>query len=114
CIDPGVCHGSFGTAHIFLRIYRMTGDKIFADAARAYLARGLGQRGEKHPRKHKGVAGVKADDVGPDQQPRWVGDPSYLTGGAGIALVLSAALAPDDDDSGWDRVLLMSTAQTSA
>src|SRR5439155_26892203 len=44
CVDAGLCHGSFGNAQIFLRLYRMTDDRVFADRARFYVEHGLAQR----------------------------------------------------------------------
>lgn len=109
-IDSGLCHGSFGNAQIFLRLHRMTGDKAFGDRARFFIERGLGQRNAHKTRESKGFAGFHAYDVGQDLKPQWQSDPGFLTGGAGIALVLAAALSPSDEDPGWDRVLLDSVA----
>jgi hypothetical protein len=146
CIDAGLCHGSFGNAQIFLRLYRMTGDRLFADRARFFVEHGLRQRkvaskiakksgkiAKKAPKRSPtsttgpsqgasqdlsqglsqargpGFAGFFAYDVGPEMKPGWAADASYLTGGAGIALALAAALSPAEDDPGWDRIMLMST-----
>lgn len=111
CVDAGLCHGSFGDSQIFLRLHRMTGDKLFAQRARFYIERGIKQR---FSQKGKGFAGFFAYDVGPDMKPRWQADPTFLTGGAGIALSLAAALSPEDEDPGWDRAMLMSVRSTSA
>ena len=103
CIDGGLCHGAFGNAQIFLRLARMTEDKAFAERARFFVKLGLSQR-----KARGGFGGFFAYDVGLDQKPAWVADATYLTGGAGIALVLGAALSPSDEDPGWDRIMLMS------
>src|SRR5262249_606207 len=108
CIDGGLCHGSFGNAQIFLRLHQMTEDKIFADKAKLFIQHGIRHRGAHKTPQNKGFAGFFAYDVGLDMKPAWQADPTYLTGGAGIALALAAALSPLDEDSGWDRVLLMS------
>ncbi|HWU89806.1 MAG TPA: lanthionine synthetase C family protein [Kofleriaceae bacterium] len=80
CDDPGLCHGAAGLAHLANRMWQDTGDPTFADAARGWYDDALAM-----PR--------------PD-------DPSFLTGAAGIALALAAALAPVEP--AWDRVLLAS------
>jgi hypothetical protein len=103
CMDPGLCHGWFGTAQVFMRLHRMTEERIFADRARYYLQQGLQQR-----RARGGFAGFFSWDVGTDMKSAWVPDPAFLTGGAGIALVLASALASSDEDPAWDRSLLMS------
>jgi lantibiotic biosynthesis protein len=42
--DAGLCHGAFGLAHLYNRIYQASGDESFADASRmvALLASRLG------------------------------------------------------------------------
>jgi hypothetical protein len=102
CFDAGLCHGSFGNAQIFHRLYRMTGEAVFADRARAFLEHGLGHRKETG-----GVGGFFAWDF-VENEAKWMVDPGFLTGAAGIALVLTAALAARDDDPSWDRALLLS------
>ena len=137
CADAGLCHGAMGDAHIFHRLHRMTGDPLFAERARAYLELGLRLGGPA-----AGVGGFSAwgpiEDAAPiegaaDEAPRnppvdpahpalgWTPEPGFLTGAAGIALVLAAALGPgagdaDDDDRdgpSWDRVLLTSARGTA-
>jgi hypothetical protein len=80
CCDPGLCHGAAGLAHLANRMWQDTGDPAFADAARAWYEEALAM-----PR--------------PDEA-------SLLTGTAGLALALAAALAPVEP--AWDRVLLAS------
>jgi hypothetical protein len=136
CADAGICHGAMGDAHIFHRLHRMTGDPLFADRARAYLELGLGLGGPAD----RGVGGFSAwgpiEDAtsvegAADAVARtapahpalgWTPEPGFLTGAAGIALVLAAALGPgaggasDDDDRdgpSWDRVLLTSARGTA-
>jgi len=99
-IDAGLCHGAAGLAHTFHRLYRATGDAALGDAARRWLAVTLGMRAESG-----GVGGfVSLDPV----EGRRIDDPAYLTGAAGIALALAAAITVGD--AAWDRPLLLSAA----
>jgi hypothetical protein len=91
CVDPALCHGALGKAHIFHRLYRATGDELFADVARASIARGLTMH---DPRGFGGFATLNGA--------------AFLHGGAGVALALAAAVSAPEDDPGWDRTLLLS------
>ncbi len=101
-MDPGLCHGAAGVAHVFHRLFLTTREPRFADAARLWFARTLAMQGE-----HRGFAGFAAYE--PDAQGKlgWAADPGFLMGAAGVTLALAAALA-DEADPGWDRVLLLS------
>jgi hypothetical protein len=82
-VEHGMCHGTAGVAHIFHRLALATGEEIAAVAARRWLDRLIAER---------------------DALPR--DDASLLTGTAGIALVLQAAIS--DDEPSWDRLFLLS------
>lgn len=100
-IDTGMCHGTAGVAHVFHRLYLGTGQKRFGEASRVWFSHTLAKR-----KVGRGFAGFRAhlpDDTG---SLRWRTDPSFLTGAAGIALALAAAIT--DDEPHWDRVLLIS------
>ena len=98
--DAAICHGAAGLGHIFNRFYQATGAIEFAEAARFWLQRVLDMR-----REGKGIAGfsyyVPAEVEGNE---RWADSAGFLTGAAGIGLVLLAALEPMEP--AWDRVLL--------
>ena len=99
--DASLCHGTSGLGHLFNRMYQATGDEELRDAARSWISRTLALR-----REGEGVAGflsLKPDGTGGE---RWENDPSFLTGAAGIALVLLAAIS--DVEPAWDRLLLVS------
>jgi lantibiotic modifying enzyme len=81
-LSTGLCHGAFGLGHLFNRLFRSTGDEVFAEAARAWFERGLAEPWR-----------VRA------------GDACLLTGTAGIGLALLAAI--DDTEPAWDRVMLL-------
>jgi hypothetical protein len=100
--DAGLCHGAAGNAHLFNRLYQSTGDPRLGEAARAWFARALEMR-----RPDRGIGGFQAYmSSGANQDPRWEDDPGFLTGAAGVALALLAAVTPIEPE--WDRMLLAS------
>jgi lantibiotic biosynthesis protein len=101
-VDAGLCHGAAGLAHVFHRLYRATGDERFADAARVWIRRTLAMR-----RARGGFAGFVALSPGPRGKVVAKADPGFLTGAAGIALMLAAAV--DEAEPTWDRVLALSS-----
>jgi lantibiotic biosynthesis protein len=90
--DAGVCHGTAGLAHLFNRLYQMTGEAEIAAAAGFWMERTL-----------EACAGALTADGGPAP---WNG-PGLLEGAAGVALVLLAACVPAEPV--WDQMLLVST-----
>jgi hypothetical protein len=102
--DAGLCHGAAGLGVVFLRLHGTFGDAALADAARRWFERALAYRvpGE-------GIGGFRALSPAPDGRTvRPVDDPSLLTGAAGVALGLLAALTGEAPE--WDRLLLLSDA----
>ena len=99
--DAGLCHGAAGLGHLFNRLYQATGDPELLAAARAWLVRALDLW-----EPGKGVGGFVA--WGPDAAGElgWRDDPTLLTGAAGVALALLAAVSPIEP--AWDRFLLLS------
>jgi len=79
CTDGALCHGTIGLAHIANRMFHLTGDPAFRDAARAWYATTL-------------------DRARPDSA-------SFLEGAAGIGLALAAATSTNEPL--WDRLLAM-------
>jgi len=98
--DPGLCHGAAGVAHIFHRMYMTTGEMFLADAARRWFDRALAMRGSR------GFAGFSLQGKDKTGRKLWRVDPSFLTGGAGIALALASATG--SEPLLWDRALLLS------
>jgi lantibiotic modifying enzyme len=100
-MDAGLCHGAFGDAHLFNRLYQASGDPAFAQAARFWYERGLDLR-----RPGEGYAGFPS--WGPDRERnmKWIADPGFLTGASGIGLALLGATTPIEPN--WDRLLLVS------
>jgi hypothetical protein len=78
--DASLCHGAAGNAHLFHRWYALTGEPVFAEAARTWYAHALGM-------------------PPPESM-------AFLEGAAGIALALVAATT--EIEPAWDRVLLAS------
>jgi len=98
-VDPGLCHGALGLAHLFNRFYQASRDQRFAAAARAWVRRGLDMR------RPGGVGGFEAMvEVDHGAPPRWLPSADFLGGAAGIGLALLAVIR--GDEPGWDRLLL--------
>jgi lantibiotic modifying enzyme len=94
--DAGLCHGAFGNAHLFNRLFQASGDPLFEAAALAMYRKGLGMRHASPatagflPRSSPGEpAGVPFE---------------LLRGIAGIGLALLAATTPVEPR--WDRTFL--------
>jgi hypothetical protein len=108
--DASIFWGAAGAAHMFYRLYDATGQEVFADATRRYLASLLRRRRSNE----SGLAGFRTyryawerDFLGkPDYPVGWIGRPGILQGVAGIGLVLLAILHADEP--AWDRCLLLS------
>lgn len=102
--EGGVCHGAFGLAHIFLRLYRATADAEFYDAARRWIEHALALRERALALREPGEGGTDAlagaKDGSLEACPH-----DLLSGAAGIGLVLTGALS--DIEPAWDRLLLL-------
>ena len=96
--DAGLCHGAAGLAHIFNRFHQASGEEVFADAARRWLAKTLDYRRPGEP-----VGGFAAWQNLPE--PHWEPSPGLLNGAAGVGLALAAALY--DVEPLWDHCVLM-------
>lgn len=95
-LDPNLCHGAAGLAHLFNRCYQASRDPVFRDAAVRWIEQALAMR-----RPGEGLAGFTRHrpDLGTNET--W---PTFLDGTAGVVLALLAALG--GEEPGWDRVLL--------
>lgn len=102
-MDAALCHGAFGLALIFARLYDAGGGLVMQRAALKWLDYGMAVQ-----RPGEGVGGYLSYAPGPYKGHRsampWVEDPGFLTGSAGIGLALMSLL--DSEVSGWDRPLL--------
>lgn len=99
-IDPSLCHGALGLAHLFNRFYQASRDPRFRAASCAWFERGLAMR-----RPGEGIAGFLARAWDPDTgASSWAPATGLLEGAAGIGLALLAGLS--SEEPGWDRRLL--------
>jgi len=96
-VDSGFCHGSFGNAHIYRKMFEKSSNSIFAETSSYWLSDGL-----KRGTYEGGYAGFK-QYMGYDRD--FVGSLSLLEGIAGIGLVILDTLS--DFESTWDECLLI-------
>jgi lantibiotic modifying enzyme len=99
--EAGLCHGAAGRAHIFNRIFQATGEDFFKEAARFWFQRTLEL---KQP--GQGSGGYPALYLNEKNEKSWGDDWGILTGAAGIALALLAAVT--NITPAWDQFLLLS------
>ena len=96
-VDASICHGSYGNAQLFNRMYKETKEEVFRDAALFWIKDGLdralhkdGYAGYKQWRKEEG----------------WSNELSVLEGVAGIGLTIIDFLT--DYEYNWDECLMLS------
>jgi hypothetical protein len=99
-VDAGLCHGAAGLGHLFNRTFQATHQPHLADAARFWFERTLQMRRRGH-----GVGGFESWALGDDGDLSWVAEPGLLTGAAGVAFALLAAVSATEPS--WDRVLMV-------
>jgi lantibiotic modifying enzyme len=100
--DGGLCHGGAGLVHIYNRLYQLTGEEDFAEAARFWLDKTLAMRVEG-----EGIAGFQAwTTVGPNMELGWRSEAGFLEGATGIGLALLGTIS--SVEPAWDRVLTLS------
>jgi hypothetical protein len=97
--DAGLCHGAFGLAHIYNRLFQAGSGAVFADAARRWYGVGLDMRAPG-----RGIAGF--EEWRPDSDVSSRSGAEFLTGATGIALALLAGITSVEPM--WDRLLLVS------
>jgi len=98
--DAGLCHGAFGAAHIYNRLFQRGKQDRYKQAAIKWYEHGLSLREEGI-----GDTGFFAwrDDLPPYRHR----DISFLSGEIGIALTLLASMTSISPR--WDRLLLLSS-----
>ncbi len=97
-IDTCLCHGAFGNAQIFNRMFKETKLDIFKEAAGYWIQQGLDKSVHKD-----GYAGFKEWDT---LNNTWKTEISLLEGVAGIGLTIIDHLA--DFETNWDECLMIS------
>lgn len=96
--DAGICHGSYGNAQMFFRMYKETKVIDFKKASEFWIKDGIRRATHKD-----GYAGYKQWDPYND---RWVPEISILEGISGIGLTIISFLS--DFDTNWDECLMIS------
>ena len=96
-IDAGICHGSFGIAQIFHRIYKETKVELFRESSEYWINDGI-----QKANFTDGYAGFKQWK----NKNQWRSEINLLEGIAGIGLVIIEQLA--DFDMNWDECLMIS------
>jgi lantibiotic modifying enzyme len=104
--DASLCHGAAGVAHLFNRLFQMTGDRTLRDAARFWFEHALDMK-----KPGEGIAGYAARFMNGKREVFWEADPGLLTGATGIALALLAAATNVEPQ--WDAMLLLSSPSGS-
>lgn len=96
--DASICHGSYGNAQLFNRIYKETGLEEFHDATNFWVQDGIDKAIHED-----GYAGYK-QYIGKDCE--WQNETCVLDGIAGIGLVIIDQLA--NFETNWDECLMIS------
>jgi lantibiotic biosynthesis protein len=99
-IDPFLCHGAAGVAHLFNRLYQNTGDILLREAAVNWYSHLLGADFNREAEERDS----EASDSDPISSARVLG---LLEGEIGVALSLLSATTSAAPT--WDRILLIST-----
>ena len=97
--DASFCHGAAGLAHIYRSASQLTGDVELHQQAAAWLREVLRMRAPG-----TGIAGYRSLKLDAGDA-RWEDDVTLLSGVAGTALVLLAAL--EDRPPAWQRLFLL-------
>jgi len=97
-LDASICHGSYGNAQIFNRMYKETNIKEFKTATNFWIQDGINKAIHKD-----GYAGYKQLK---GNKGNWESETNLLEGVAGIGLVIIDYLS--DFDSNWDTCLMIS------
>ncbi len=96
--DAGICHGAYGNAQVFERLYRETEENIFKETAKYWVRQGLDMA-----RFEDGYAGYKQWH---SMKSGWKKELGFLTGIAGIGLSILFYLS--DVKAKWDECLMIS------
>ncbi len=105
--DISLCHGSAGNVLIFQRLFQLTGEACFRQAAQMYLEHLIGTRNPGGPfagyttyKPEMDAEGKAKENTNPYKP-----DPGLLEGAAGAGLALLAALGIEPK---WDRFMMLS------
>ncbi len=105
--DISLCHGSAGNALIFQRLFHLTGEACFRQAAQMYLEHLITTRNPGGPFAGYTTYKPEMDEEGKAKENTnpYKSDPGLLEGAAGVGLALLAALGIEPK---WDRFMMLS------
>lgn len=96
-IDAGICHGAFGNALVFYKLFNKTKKSIFRETAEFWFNQGM-----EMGRFKDGLAGFKEWS---NRENIWINSNTLLTGISGIGLVLIDYLS--NFENNWDECLMI-------
>lgn len=105
-IDASFCHGAYGVAHIFNRIYHATREQAFLDSALYWLSRGASMRNVEDS-----VCGYTFYVPDTSGKMCWRNTFGLLVGISGVAMTVLAALSTEAPR--WDRLFLLDIESSS-
>lgn len=101
--DAGLCHGAYGNAHIFYKLFKAFNDKELLKISRSFLELGISMKVNK-----SGFGGYQSLQYDHKTNKKYLhNDIGVLTGSSGIGLVILSYLYPEIEPT-WDRCLLLS------
>lgn len=100
--DAGLCHGAFGNAHLFTRLFQATGESLFLEAATLFYRKGLDLRRETP--EAAGFVSFHPSQPGEATREPFIPSIGLLEGAIGIGLAILAATSPVEPC--WDRHLM--------
>ncbi len=105
--DTSLCHGSAGNVLIFQRLFHITGEACFRQAAQMYLEHLIDTRNPGGPFAGYTTYKPEMDGEGKAKENTdpYKSDPGLLEGAAGVGLALLAALGIEPK---WDRLMMLS------
>lgn len=96
--DSAICHGAFGNALVFSRLYKETHDSLFKETATYWIEEGVAMATFED-----GYAGYKQWN---GAEALWENEIGFLTGIAGIGMTILFYLS--DFETSWDECLMIS------
>ncbi|HXU34620.1 MAG TPA: lanthionine synthetase C family protein [Thermoanaerobaculia bacterium] len=105
--DGCLCHGAAGVAHMFNRMFQVSGEEVLREAAITWFRRLLDLR-----EKEIGIGGFRAWTAAGKSDGVYKHEDriGFLTGASGIGLALLAAIS--SQPPGWDRAMLLSGSES--
>lgn len=113
-VDPYICHGTIGAAHLFNRVYQATGEARLLLAARERIQQTFDFQQHHTPGTIVGFRPLLMPAPGAELGARdqWIETRGLLMGITGISLVLLSSIS--DEEPRWDRALGVEIPPASA